>query len=170
MPVKDPKEMFVLMLSDLRQGTERTTNFFQEISQIAQDPNVKQALEARVFVSHKILETLDQCFRLIGEQPVKLSGRLHDVFVEDFRKELAEIQNLTVRHLFILAKASHLMHLRIAEYKTLIAAADLSGHYGVGVLLETCLADKLAFAERTRRLIQTIAEAKIAERIAAKAA
>ena len=26
MPVKNPKEMFVLMLSDLRQGTERTTS------------------------------------------------------------------------------------------------------------------------------------------------
>ena len=36
----------------------------------------------------------------------------------------------------------------------LIAAADLTGHYGVGVLLETCLADKLAFVERTRRLIR----------------
>jgi hypothetical protein len=36
----------------------------------------------------------------------------------------------------------------------LIAMADLTGHYGVGVLLESCLADKLAFAERTRRLIR----------------
>lgn len=170
MPAKNPKEMFVLMLSELLQGTERTTNFFQEISEIAQDPNVKEALEARVFISHKILETLDECFRLIGEKPVKLTGRLHDVFVEDFRRELGEIQNPTVRHLFILAKASHLMHLRIAEYKTLIAAADLSGHYGVGVLLESCLADKLAMAERTRRLIQNIAETKVAERIASKAA
>jgi ferritin-like metal-binding protein YciE len=170
MQAKNPKEMFVLLLSDLRQGTERTTSFFQEISQVAQDKNIKEALEARVFVSHKVLDTLDQCFNLIGEKPVKLSGRLHDVFVEDFRRELAEIQNPTVRHLFILAKVSHLMHLRIAEYKTLIAAADLSGHYGVGVLLESCLADKLALAERTRHLIQNIAEARVAERVATKAA
>jgi len=35
---------------------------------------------------------IDRCFELIGEQPVKLSGRLQEVFVEDFRKELAEIQ------------------------------------------------------------------------------
>ena len=83
---------------------------------------------------------------------MKLSGHLYEVFAEDFRKELAEIQNPTVRHLFILAKINHLIHLRIAEYKALIAAADLSGHYGVGVLLESCLADKLALAERTRRV------------------
>jgi ferritin-like metal-binding protein YciE len=170
MPVKNPKEMFVLMLSDLRQGTERTTKIFEEISQVAQNPDIKEALEARVFVSGKILDTLDQCFKLIGEQPVKLSGRLYEVFAEDFRRELNEIQNPTARNLFVLAKASHLIHFRIAEYDVLIAAADLSGHYGVGVLLESCLADKLAFVDRTKRLIRNIAEVKIAERMAVKSA
>jgi ferritin-like metal-binding protein YciE len=168
MSVTNPKELFVLMLSDLRQGTERTTKIFHELSEVAQDPDIKEALEARVFVSQKVLDTLDQCFKLIGEQPLKPRGRLYDVFAEDFPRELAEIQNPTVRHLFILAKASHLIHLRISEYKALIAAADLSGHYGVGVLLERCLADKLAFVERTRRLIQNIAATKVAEKIAAR--
>ena len=170
MPPKNPRELFVLMLSDLRQGTERTTKLFEEFSQHVQDPNVKEALEARSFVSQKILSTLDQCFKLMGEQPVKLSGHLYEVFAEDFRRELGEIQNPTVRHLFVLAKASHLIHLRIAEYRALIAAADLSGHYGVGVLLESCLADKLAFVERTQRFIRAIAETKIAEKIASRSA
>jgi hypothetical protein len=53
-----------------------------------------------------------------------------------------------------LAKASHLAHLQVASYITLIAAADTLGHPGVGVLLESCLADKLAFMERTRQLIR----------------
>jgi ferritin-like metal-binding protein YciE len=158
------------MLSDLRQGTDRTTKVFDEFSQIVQDPDIKEALEARVFVSQKILSTLDQCFKIIGEQPVKLSGHLYEVFAESVRKELAEMQNPTVRKLFILAKANHLLHLRIAEYKVLIAAADLSGHYAVGVLLESCLADKLAFAERTQRFIRAIAETKLTEKIAARSA
>jgi ferritin-like metal-binding protein YciE len=168
MSVKNPKEFFVVLLSELRQGTERTTKIFQEISQVAQNPDIKEALEARAFVSDKVLATLDQCFKLIGEQPVKLSGRMHDMFVEDFRKELAEIESPVARHLFILAKANHLIHLRIAEYVTLIAAADMTGHYGVGVLLESCLADTLAFVERTRRLIRNVIETKVAERVAEK--
>ena len=137
---------------------------------MVQDPDIQEALEARVFVSQKIMSTIDQCFKLIGERPVQLSGHLYEVFAEDFRRELAEIQNPTVRRLFILAKASHLLHLRIAEYKVLIAAADLTGHYAVGLLLETCLADKLAFAERTQRFIRAIAETKVAEKIAARSA
>ena len=46
----------------------------------------------------------------------------------------------------------------------LVAAADFTGNYGVGVLLETCLADDLAFAERTRRILRKAAEAKMAAR------
>jgi len=167
MPIKNPKELFVMLLSDARQGTERTTKILQEISQVAQDPEIKEALEARVFVSDQVLAKLDQCFKLIGEQPAKLSGRLNDVFVEDLRRELAEIQSPVAKHLFILAKASHLNHLRIAEYVALVAAADITGKHGVGVLLESCLADKLAFVERTRRLIRNIVETKVREKIAA---
>jgi len=169
-PIKNPKEIFLLLLSDLRQGSERTNKILDEVIPMVQDPDIKEALEARAFVSQNILSTLDQCFKLIGEQPVKLSGRLYEVFAEDFRNQLAEIQNPVARHLFILAKVTHLIHLRIAEYTALTAAADLSGHYGVGVLLESALANKLALAERTRHFIREIAAGRIAEKIAARPA
>lgn len=167
MPVKDPKEVFVKILSDVRHNTERATKFYQELEQVAQDTEIKEALEARALISNQILARLDECFRLIGEKPMKLSGRIHEVFVEDFHRELNEIQSPVARRLFILAKISHLVHLRVGEYVTLIAAADLTGNHAVGVLLESCLADKLAFVERTRRLIRKVAEARIAERVAA---
>ncbi|HWC17712.1 MAG TPA: DUF892 family protein, partial [Terriglobales bacterium] len=70
--------------------------------------------------------------------------------------------------LYVLAKANQVLHLRIAEYRSLVAAADLSGHFAVGVLLETCLADKLVFAERTNRLLQHLTASKMAEKIAAR--
>jgi ferritin-like metal-binding protein YciE len=159
MSVKNPHELFVMLLSNVREGTERTTKIFQEISQVAQNPDVKEALEARAFVSQRTLEK--------REQPVKLNGRLMEVFAEDFRKELAEIESPVAKHLYILAKANHLIHLRIGEYVALIAAADMTGHYGVGVLLETCLAEKLAFVERTRRLIKNLIEHKVATKLAA---
>jgi len=124
-------------------------------------------LNARAFIAEKNLEALDQCFKLIGDKPVKLSGRLQEVFIEDFKRELGEIQSPAARHLYILAKAVHLAHLRFAEYVALIAAADVTGHFAVGVLLESALADKLAFLERTRRLMRHVVEGRIAERMVA---
>lgn len=167
MAVKNPKEMFVKMLSDLRQGTEQTTKIFQAMSEVAEIPEIKQALEARVFVSKDILSKLDYCFKLIGEKPVAITRRLYDMFLEDFRHELAEIQNPVAKRLFILASINQVIHFRIAEYMALIAAADMTGHYAVGVLLESCLAEKLAFVERTKRLIRKMVEGKIVEAVKA---
>jgi len=167
MIVKNQKELFVMLLSDARQNAERSTKLYQEISQAAQDPDVREALESRAWISEKDLAAIDRCFQLIGEQPVKLSGRLQEVFVEDFRRELGEIQNPIAKHIYVLAKASHLVHLRMAEYVALVAAADVTGHYAVGVLLESCLADKVAFVERTRRLIRNFVATKLAAKAAA---
>ena len=154
MPIKTPKELFVHMLSDLRHGAERSHQIYDELGKMAQDSAIKEALDAREFISSQILSRLDECFRLIGEKPVPRNQRLYDLFIEDFRKELNEIQSPIVRKMFVLSKASRLMHLRIGEYIALIAAADVLDHPAVGVLLESCLADKMAFAERTRRLIR----------------
>lgn len=165
MPARNPKEVFLMLLSNARQNTERSANTYQEISKAAENPDVREALESREFIANKNLETLDRCFDILGEKPVKLSGRLQEVFLEDFRRELAEIQSPPARHLFILAKAIHLAQLRFAEYAMLVAAADVTGHFGVGVLLESVLADKLAFLERDRRLVRHIIAGKIAERI-----
>jgi len=140
---------------------------FQDFGKITQNADVKEALEARVFVSQRVVEKLDECFKLIGEQPVKLNGRLQEVFLEDLCKELAEIKSPIAKELYLLAKVSQLIHLCIGEYVALIAAAEMTGHYGVGVLLESCLADKLAFAERTRQLMRNIIEGKILARLAA---
>ena len=170
MPVKTPKEVFMILLSDVRSNAEKATNIYQEMGQHAQDPQIKEALQARAFASQQVLAKLDECFRLIGEKPVKTSGRLQETFLEDFRKELAEMQSPAAKHLYILAKLNHLAHLRMGEYAALTAAADLAGHHGVGVLLESCLADKLAFAERNRRLIRRVVEAKLAERAAGASA
>lgn len=166
MPIKNQEELFVRLLSNVKHGTERTTKIFQELSQLVEDPDIKEAFEARMFISEQILAKLDRCFKLMGAQPMKESGRLEDVFIEDFRKELAEIEAPAAKKFFVLAKAMHLVHFRMAEYVALIAMADVTGHYGVGVLLETCLADKMAFLERTKRLVRNVAEIKMLERMA----
>jgi ferritin-like metal-binding protein YciE len=167
MPINDPKALFLLLLSNVRHGAVQGKKIYQEISQLAQDPDVKESLEARALISEQAVAKLDRCFEIIGQKPVQVTGRLQEIFMEDFRKELNEIQSPIARRLYVLAKANHLTHLRIGEYVALTAAADISGHFGVGVLLESCLADKLAFVERNRRLLRSIVEAKVQERIAA---
>jgi ferritin-like metal-binding protein YciE len=163
MPIMYSREVFVQLLSNLRQGSAPTARIFQEISEAALDPEIQEALAARVFMSDEINARLDQCFKLIGEKPVQASGFLYDAFAEDIRRQLAEIQNPVAWHLFILSKATHLIHVRIAEYVALIAAADVTDNYSVGVVLERLLADKLALVEQIRCLIRKVVESKVFE-------
>ena len=167
MPINDPKAVFLLLLSNVRHGAAQGKKIYQEISQLAQDPDVKEALDARALISEQAVAKLDRCFEIIGQKPVQGTGRLQEVFMEDFRREFNEIQSPAAKRLYVLAKANHLTHIRIGEYVALTAAADISGHFGVGVLLESCLADKLAFVERNRRLIRRIVESKGGEKLAA---
>lgn len=167
MPVNNHMELFVKLLSDVRQRTERISRIYEELGEVAQDPTIKEALQSRAFLQDKVLSSLDRCFKLIGHKPVPTTGRWQETFMEDFRRELAEIKSPAAKALFVLIKANHLMHASIGEYVALIAMADVTGHFGVGVLLESCLADKLAFVERTRRLIRHTMEIKHAIRLAA---
>ena len=167
MAAKNPREVFLTLLSDARQNTARSIGLYEEFGQAAQNPDVQEALEARAYVAQKDLDTLDKVFEVIGEKPVKVSGRTQEVFLEDFKKELAEIQTATAKHFFVLAKGTQVAHFRIAEIVALLAAADVTGHFGVGVLLESVLSDKIALLERTGRLIRHIVEGKVAERMVA---
>jgi ferritin-like metal-binding protein YciE len=162
MPVNSPQEMFVLLLSDVRRKTERSVGFYQEVSKIVEDPEVKQAIDSRAFVAEKSLDKIDEVFKLINQKPVELTGKTEEVFVEDFRREVAEIKSPVVRKIFVLSKLMHLTHWRIGEYMALVAAADTTGHFGVGVLLESCLGDYLAFVERNRRIIRKALELRVA--------
>jgi ferritin-like metal-binding protein YciE len=167
MSVKNPRELFVMLLSAARQSNERLANIYQEMNHQTQDPDVKEALESRAWVLEKDISAIDRCFQLIGEQPTQLSGRLQEVLLEDFRKEVSEIQNPVAKAIFVLARASSLAHVQAGAYEVLVEAADVSGHYAVGLLLETCLADKLVFIDRTRRLVRGLIATKAAARAGA---
>ncbi len=170
MPITSPKELVVAMLSELRHGAERSGKIYQELGEAAQNPEIRDALNARGLISSQILARLDECFRLLGVKPGKVNQGLHDVFIEDFRRELVEIQGPVARRLFVLAQASHLAHLQAGSYLALIALADTLGNPAVGVLLESCLADKLAFGHRTKVLIREHVEQKVAARLEPRAA
>ena len=53
----------------------------QELIQAVQHADIREVLEARVFETTVIPDRVDRCFKLIGEEPLKTSGRLEDVLV-----------------------------------------------------------------------------------------
>ena len=84
MPVSNAKELAISMLSELRHGAERSQHVYRELGQAAQNPAVKEALDAREMISSQILNCLDECFRILGEKSAKVNSRLDEVFRRRF--------------------------------------------------------------------------------------
>ena len=85
MIIENPYELFLLLLSKVRQDTERTTQMLQNFNKIAQNADVKEALDARVFASQRVVEKLDECFKLIGEHK-DVGGVLHRIRLYHVRR------------------------------------------------------------------------------------
>ena len=168
MTINDPMDAFVALLSHARSTTERSAKIYTELGELAENPDVKTAFNARAFVQTGTLTKIDEAFRLIDKTPIEFPGKLTQMMVENFREELAEIKAPAIKRLYVLSKAIQIAHWRIGEWTALVAAADVTGNFGVGLLLETCLAEDLAFAERTRRVLRKVAKERIAARQAGK--
>jgi len=109
----------VLLLSHVRQGYGALGKAISGARRNRSASGYSRCLEGEGFRVGANLEKVNEAFRLIGEKPVTLSGRLEDVLVEDFRKELSEIQSPEAKRLFVLATANRMIHLRIGEYVAL---------------------------------------------------
>ena len=71
MPVRDPKEVFLMVLSNVRRGTEASTKLYEELGDLAKDEEIKELLNTRAFISEGILKRLDECLRML---PAGYSG------------------------------------------------------------------------------------------------
>lgn len=158
MQVKDPKDLFVKLLSNVRSREERAADIYQELGRDVEDPEIKESMDSLMYLREKNIETIDKCFEMIDQRPVQTSNKLQEIFIDDFRKEFNELQSPAVKTLFIAAKVKNLIHFYLGEYTTLVAMSELSGHRGVGLLIESILAQKLAFIERIRRRVRRIVE------------
>ncbi len=166
MPIRDAEELFITVLSNVRAREERSLQVWQEMAQMAEREEVKDILETRGFLTKESIHNLDEVFRLLGKQPVQPTAvRLHDVFVEDFRREYNEIQSPALKALYVIHKARELVQMHLAAYTGLIAMSEYMGDISVSALLETNLAAEMVFVERAKLLIRVIGEAAVARRM-----
>ena len=63
MPVTTAKELCLSMLSELRHGAERSKKIYEELGQVAQNPQIKEALDARQLISSQITKQTGRMFQ-----------------------------------------------------------------------------------------------------------
>lgn len=148
------------MLNELRQGMERSRKIYEELTLAVQNTRIKDALSARSLISAQNLGRLDECFKILGDKPARTDQHDDSLFLRELQQELDEIESADTRRMVVLDKASRLGQLHEAVYVASIEAADALGYPAISLLLESCLADRRVFAERTKRLIRETAARK----------
>ena len=153
MPIQNAEELFITTLSHLHSAEMRTKALCDELAQAAQEPEVKSWLEFRSYMEGQQIANIEQCFKMLGKQPVKTEGKWVDVFAENFRNVWNEIQAPKVKALYLLHTIRRIQSFHMTEYATLALMAEFAGYPGVAALLELNREEKIAFIERTKELV-----------------
>src|SRR3990172_12764248 len=135
------------------------------MSKVAENDKVKEALEVRGFLTKQAVSSIEECFRILGRQPSEPSTRFEEVWLENVRNVLKEIESPVLKGMYIIHKIRELQNLHVAEYRGLVAIAYLAENYPVATLLARNLADKVEFIDRTDELIREIGKGVITARI-----
>lgn len=170
MAMTNAEELFYGLLSDVLAREQFQSGFWDQLSQQAQDPEVKDILTVRGYFAKQDAANIEKCFQLLGKQPTRPNVQAYQTMLEDWRRELDSIQNPTMRGLYVLAKIRHIQNWRIGEYMTLAWMAEAVGNVAVASLIEHNLADTVDFVERTRERFRDRVRQAIGTRMAGRAA
>lgn len=161
MAIQNAEDLFITVLSNVHAREKKAKQLWQDMSKMAQDDEVKQVLSTRAHLTQQSIDNLEECFRILGKQPVQPDTKLHDVLAEDFQRELNAIQQPGLRTLYVIHKAREIAQIHASAYLGLITMAELMGNIPVSALLETNLASKMVFADRARELVREIGKTVI---------
>ena len=170
MAMGNAEQLFDAMLSDVYARENVQSGFWDQIAQQTQDPEVKEIATVRGYFAKQNAANIEKAFQMLGRQPGQTNVQAYKTMIEDWRKELDQIQRPGVRALFVLAKIRHVQNWRIGEYMTLSLMAEATGHTAVASLLEHNLADTVDFVERTRERFRERVWQTVAGRVAGRAA
>jgi ferritin-like metal-binding protein YciE len=142
MAVQNADEMLLTMLSNIHHREKQIAQFWDQLSQQAQEPDVKNALSVRSYLTLQDAANIEKCFQLLGKPMPPPDTRFAQTMLEDFRR----------------------------EYDGLATIAELTGNWAVAGLLEHNLADKVDFIEHTREWFRDAVRQAIGARVAGRAA
>jgi hypothetical protein len=94
MAIQMPEELFLNLLSRMHQAEQREPRFADGLSWFVQNSTIREALEVRAYLGKQEAANVEECFRLLGEQPRTITPiRFEEVLAEDTRRELDAIQS-----------------------------------------------------------------------------
>ncbi len=156
MPVQSPRDLFVYGLSEMHSAEQSILQQLPQLEQVCQNPQVKQTLSNHITETQRQVSRLQECFRLLGVQPMSVTCHAVDCMQQDFQSFMQQNPSRDVIDLFCLGAAGKTEHYEIASYTGLIDKARAMGQSQVVSLLEDNLNEEQRMAQSVQQLHRQI--------------
>ena len=147
--IQSPQQLFLLQLAEMYDIEQRLTQVLPELAQEVQNPEVKEAFSQHLQETQQHVRNLEQCFQILGQQPVAMPNHTvvglkqdHDSFMQQFQP------SDSILTMFDLNAGCQSEHLEIANYNSLIDAANNLGFQQCVPLFQQNLQQEEAAAQR----------------------
>jgi ferritin-like metal-binding protein YciE len=170
MAIQNAEDFLGTMLSNMHQRETQMAQFWDQLSQQVQDPEVKNTLSVRSYLTRQDATNIEKCFQVLGRQMPQPDTRFAQTMLEDARREFDQIQSPGLKGLYALWTLRKIENFVLGEYAGLSVIAELAGNGAVASLLEHNLADKVDFIDRSRDWFRSQVRQAIGAKVAGRAA
>jgi len=150
-------DLFLHTLQDIYYAENKIVKSLPSMIKTADDPQLKQVLQAHLKETQGHVQRLEQVFRMLGEKPKSTSCPAIDGIIEEAEEVTGEVKDKDVLDAAIIAAGQAVEHYEITRYGSLIAWAGRLGRADAARILEQTLNEEKAADKK----LTTIAESKV---------
>ena len=155
--IKTMDDLFLHTLQDIYYAENKIVKSLPDMIETANDPQLKQGLQAHLGETEGHVKRLEQVFQLLGQKPKSVNCPAIDGIIEEAEEVTGEVDDKDVLDAAIIAAAQAVEHYEITRYGSLIAWAKRLGRNDAAKILEQTLNEEKAADKK----LTTIAESKV---------
>ncbi len=156
MTLRSPRDLFIYQLSAIHSAEQIKLQMLPQMEQACQNPRIKQMLGDEIPETQQQIVRVQECFRLLGVQPMTVTSRAIDCVRQDAQQFMQQGASQTIADLFSLETSLKVDHYEIAAYTELVGMARALGETQVVSLLEDNLRDEESSAGEMQQLDQQV--------------
>jgi ferritin-like metal-binding protein YciE len=151
------EDLLIEQLEDLYDAEHRIIRALPKMSEAAQEPDLKRALDKHLGETRSQVDRLDAIFRSLNKTPERETCEAMKGLIREGEEMVDAKGNPDVRDAAIIAAAQRVEHYEIAGYGTARSLARQLGHTEAARLLETTLQEE----KNADQVLTRVAEASV---------
>ncbi|HEX2987621.1 MAG TPA: DUF892 family protein [Chloroflexota bacterium] len=152
MPVQNPRDLFIYDLSTVLAAEQSISQQLSQMEQACQNPQVKQMFSQHITDTQRQVSRVQDCFRLIGAQPMNVSCYAVDCMQQDMQQFVQQGPSQDMIDMFCLGAALKTEHYEIAAYRGLVEKARMMGETQLVSVLEDNLREEIDTCKQVRQM------------------